>query len=152
MVDLLSTIPGLPTVNDALFAISVVLGASFHFLKKVARNETTASFTEWFGHGHWASSLNSLCTIFLAIFAALATNLTVGMGFYALVYAGFTTGFTIDSSLNSDGSRKATNILELGKLANQVEKAEVEADTIKKVAVKKKAAIKRASKKVITKV
>jgi len=123
-------VQGMPTANDMIFAVSVVVGAFFHYLKKIAKKETKVSLREWFGSKNLPGTLMSFGGLGLAILAVLATNMTDGLAFYALIYSGLTTGFTIDSGLNSDGSAK--------------EKADAVADAATEAAPKlKKAVVKK---------
>lgn len=89
---------------EFVFALAVFVGALAHYLKKYVKGETTVQIYEWFGKKNLPGTLLSFITIVFAIIAALGFGLIVpGMSIYAVMYTGFLTGYSIDSSVNSDG-------------------------------------------------
>lgn len=92
-------------LNEASFVVSAVLGGIAHYLKKVARKETTATMRGWFGKDNLAATIYTIIVFFAAIVGALAGDIINSQtGFWATLYTGFATGFAIDAGFNSDKS------------------------------------------------
>ena len=86
---------------DAIFVMSSLAGMVFHYAKKWAKDETTSTLSGWFGKDNINATLMAFGALGTAIFGALGSGLiTPDMNLYAIVYAGLTTGFAIDSGFN----------------------------------------------------
>lgn len=97
---------------EIIFAVATFVGALAHYLKKYTKGETTVPIHEWFGKKNIAGTLLSIITIVVTIIAALGFGLIVpGMNIYVIMYTGFLTGYSIDSSLNSDGISNINNVI-----------------------------------------
>lgn len=91
------------TEADAIFVVSGFLGMVFHYMKKKTKKQTKASMLGWFGKDNGAASMTTLGAFAMACIAALNSGvITPEMNVYAVMYAGLTTGFAIDSGFNSD--------------------------------------------------
>lgn len=89
------------TNADAIYVASSFAGMVFHYAKKWAKDETTSSFTGWFGKDNINATMMAFGALGTAIVGALGSGLiTPDMNMYAIVYAGLTTGFAIDSGFN----------------------------------------------------
>jgi hypothetical protein len=88
---------------EVIFAVAVIVGMIIHYCKKSLKHETTVSIIAWFTISNVKASL---CTVFaaaVAIIGALSNNLiTADMTLWSILYIGFTTGYAIDSTSNSD--------------------------------------------------
>lgn len=91
--------------NHLAFIICGLLGGITHYLKKVATGQTDATFTEWFGRKNLAATLYTLIVFIFVIIGALAGGIINDkMDIWTVLYAGFFTGFAVDSGFNSDKS------------------------------------------------
>lgn len=99
-------------VNHIGFIISSFLGGVAHWLKKVAKKETDASFAQWLGKDNWAGSIYTLIVFAFTIIGALAGDLiNQHTGFWAALFTGFMTGIAVDSSVNSNAQHSITDQL-----------------------------------------
>jgi hypothetical protein len=90
------------TNADAIFVASSFAGMVVHYVKKWAKDETHSSLAGWFGKDNINATLMAFGALGTAIIGALGSGLiTPDMNLYALVYAGLTTGFAVDSGFNS---------------------------------------------------
>lgn len=97
MSDLAATI----SRADALFMASSVVGMVSHYTKKWAMSETSSSLVGWFGKDNIRATVLTFGALGTAVFGALGSGLiTPDMNFYAIVYAGVTTGVAVDSGFN----------------------------------------------------
>ena len=92
-------------INQVAFILCAGLGGLAHYFKKVARKETEATLTGWFGKDNLAATLYTLLVFLFVIIGALAGDIINSQtGFWACLYTGFATGFAVDSGFNSDKS------------------------------------------------
>jgi len=100
--------------NQIAFIICACLGGIAHYLKKVAKGETTATFKEWFGSSNLSATIYTLIVFFFVIIGSLAGDIINSQtGFWAALYTGFATGFAIDAGFNSDSKSLTRGILEV---------------------------------------
>lgn len=96
-------------VNQAAFIVCAALGGIAHYLKKVAKKETTATFKGWFGKNNYAATIYTLLVFSFVIIGALAGDIINSQtGFWASLYTGFATGFAVDAGFNSDSGISLT--------------------------------------------
>ena len=91
-------------VNEIAFAAASGIGAVFHYAKKYAKKETQAALHEWFGSANLPATIAALGTLVMTVGGVLASGAIDTQTLGAVIYAGLTTGFAIDSAANSDGT------------------------------------------------
>jgi hypothetical protein len=97
MVDLTSSF----TSSDVIFVASGFAGMVFHYIKKWARSETSSSMSGYFGKDNVNATMVTLGAFCMAVIGALGAGvITPEMNFYAVIYAGLTMGFAVDSGFN----------------------------------------------------
>lgn len=95
------------TSADLVFVGSGLAGMVGHYVKKWAKSETDASLKEWFGKDNVNASMMAFGAFGTAVIAALGSGLiTPDMNVFAVVYAGLTTGWAVDSGFNKDSAAK----------------------------------------------
>lgn len=98
--------------NEASFVVASFIGGLAHYLKKSLKGETTVELHEWFGSSNVQATLYTFIMFFFVIAGSLAGGIIdIHTPFWAALYTGFVTGYTVDSSFNSDGS---TNLKTMG--------------------------------------
>lgn len=104
MADLMT---GMFTASHAIFVGSSVVGMVAHYAKKWAMDETTSKVHEWFGKDDLRATILTFGALGSAIIGALGSGLiTPDMNIFAVVYAGLTTGFAVDSGFNRGSKTK----------------------------------------------
>jgi hypothetical protein len=94
-------------INEITFAVATMIGMIVHYGKKRVKAETDVSIAQWFGTANVYGSIASIGSAIAVIITALAGGIiTEQMDFWSVVYVGFTTGFAVDSSTNSDSVGK----------------------------------------------
>jgi len=92
---------GMFTATHAVFVGSSVIGMVAHYAKKWALDETTSRVHEWFGKDDLRATILTFGALGSAIIGALGAGLiTPDMNMFAVIYAGLTTGFAVDSGFN----------------------------------------------------
>ena len=98
-------------VNQLSFILCAMLGGMAHWLKKVVKHETEASFHEWFGEANLPTTIYTFIVFFFVIIGCLAANIVdEHTGFWAALYTGFATGFGVDAGFNADGKSLTADI------------------------------------------
>jgi hypothetical protein len=93
--------------NEASFVVAAFIGGVAHYLKKSLKGETSVEIHEWFGPSNLQASLYTFIMFFFVIAGSLAGGIIdIHTPFWAALYTGFVTGYTIDSGFNSDGNIK----------------------------------------------
>lgn len=96
------------------FICAACMGGIAHYLKKVAKGETTATFTEWFGDKNTPATIYTLIVFFFVIVGSLAGDIiNEQTGFWAALYTGFATGFAVDAGFNADGKSITNDIRDI---------------------------------------
>jgi uncharacterized protein YgiB involved in biofilm formation len=90
--------------NEASYIVAAFIGGLAHFLKKSIKGETTVEIHEWFGPANLQASLYTFIMFFFVVAGSLGGGvIDSNTSFWVALYTGFLTGYTIDSSFNSDG-------------------------------------------------
>jgi len=93
--------------NEASYIVAAFIGGLAHFLKKSLKGETTVEIHEWFGPANLQASLYTFIMFFFVVAGSLGGGfIDSNTSFWVALYTGFLTGYTIDSSFNSDGKIK----------------------------------------------
>lgn len=94
------------TTGDIVFVVAGFAGMVLHYVKKKAKAETLASMAGYFIHNNLAATLSALGVFGMAVIGALGSGvITPDMNLWAILYAGLTTGFSIDSGFNSESEK-----------------------------------------------
>jgi len=89
------------TQADWLFIASGFVGMVAHYLKKRARKETGSSLTGYFGTDNLNNTLTTFGAFGMAVIGALSTGIIApDATIWAVLYAGLTTGYAVDSGFN----------------------------------------------------
>ena len=100
-------VTGLITPADAVFVGSSFVGMVAHYVKKWAMDETASSIHGWFGKDDIRATILTFGALGSAIVAAFASGVvTKDMNMMAVIYAGLTTGFAVDSGFNKGAPKK----------------------------------------------
>lgn len=89
--------------SQVAFVICIILGIISHYIKKYLKGETTTKLYEWYGRENISATLYSVFFALVVIGGALVTGaVDSDTGFWTSMYAGFVTGFALDSGFNGD--------------------------------------------------
>lgn len=87
--------------SNIIFVVSGLIGMVCHYVKKYAKNETSSSFKGYFGRDNLNATINTFGAFGMAILGALSSGIiTPQMTVWAVLYAGLTTGWAVDSGFN----------------------------------------------------
>jgi hypothetical protein len=90
-------------VNSIIFFVGSLVGTIAHVARRLARDEVDASFFEYVFVRHPGSTFSVLLTLVAATAAANVVGGLDDMKIPAVVAAGFTSGWTLDSSCDKGG-------------------------------------------------
>lgn len=104
MDSILNSIPS-KDLSEMIFVLGGLLGMISHFYKKKYKNETNVDLKAWFTTANPGASLYTAGTFCFAVVTAFNTGIIVdNMTVFNALYIGMTTGWAIDSGMNSDGT------------------------------------------------
>lgn len=118
--------------NQIAFIICAMIGGFTHYLKKYLKKETNVGLFDWYGPANWASTLYTIIVFIFTMIGALASEIiNEHTGFWACLYTGFVTGFSIDAAFNSD-AKISDSLKEARNEARAIKTGLIEADKPKK--------------------
>lgn len=99
--------------TEITFIICAMFGGIMHYLKKYMKGETEAMIHEWYGKDNLAATVYTITVFFFAIIGAIAADvINEKTGFFAAMYSGFVTGFSIDAGFNGDARQMNRDLID----------------------------------------